>query len=378
MITTKRSGLSMKIGIITIHYGFNFGSALQAYALNRFINSTFSNVDVKLLNYIPVRYCFKRRYLTTSKFINPLKKILYLLLVLPQRIKNEWEFGSFLKNHIPMSPKFTKTMDAKRICNDYDLLITGSDQVWNSDYNEGVDPMYYLDFASEKTKKISYAASCGKDDYTLDEWNSISRLLSDFSGISLREVSSKNLFNKKGFPEAVQSLDPIFLLSAEQWSTLATPPKNPPKDYVLVYFLDSDHSDIIRIANEVAKARGLKTVVISYSHVWNRYNADVVYRNQNPKVFLWLMLNARYVVTNSFHGVAFSINFERQFITVKRRKYNNRLDSILQVMNLTNRYIAYNESFDNRDDINYSFVNELKCQQIEISKEYLKNYIKKD
>lgn len=366
----------MKVGIITIHYGFNFGSALQAYALVHYINSEYSDVNAKLINYIPNRYSFKRRFLSTNKFSNLLKKILYLAVVAPQRIRNQRVFDSFLINNIPMTMKFTKFDDGANICKEYDLLITGSDQVWNSDYNEGVDPMYYLKFASEKTKKISYAASCGKDDYSLDEWNDIKRLLSDFSGISLREKSSKDLFYKNGFNNVTLSLDPIFLLSAEQWSELALPPKKPPKDYVLVYSLDSDESDIIRIANEVAKAKGLKTVVISYSHIWNRYNADVVYRNQCPNVFLWLIKNAQYVVTNSFHGVAFSISFQKQFVAVKRRKYNNRLDSILKIMNLTNRYIPFDKSFDDREDIDYSIVNEFKSMYVKKSKEYLKTFIK--
>lgn len=361
----------MKIGIITIHYGFNFGSALQAYALCYYLNNEVKNIDAKLIDYIPPRYRFKRRYLTTNKVNNPLKKVAYLSLVAPQRIKNQRIFDGFLKENVPMTHKIFNINEARKVTTKYDLLITGSDQVWNSDYNEGVDPMYYLAFAPKSARKISYAASCGKDDYTENEWSSIHQLLKDFHSISLREKSTRDLFLTHGYKKAVQCLDPVFLLDKNTWKKLAKSPRKTVNGFVLVYCLDSDEDDLIRIAKEVADKRGLKTVIISYSHFWNKYDVDYVYRNQTPNVFLWLLINADYVVTNSFHGVAFSINLEKQFVAVKRRKYNNRLDSILEITGLMDRYINYDNHFDNRKDIDYSNVNKIKNQLINYSKHYL-------
>lgn len=369
---------NMKIGVISIHYGFNFGSALQAYALVQFINNDIPNADAKLLNYIPQRYSIKRRYFTTNKYNNVLKKYCYLILVAPQRLKNQRIFNLFLKSNIPMTRKFTKIEDAVPLCNDFDFLICGSDQVWNSDYNEFVDPMYYLTFASDKTVKLSYAASCGKEDYTDEEWNLIYKFLSDFRGVSLREKSSTELFIKHGFLNAIQCLDPIFLLNKDDWRKLQKKPSRHIQDYVLIYYLDSDESDIIRIAKEVAQAKGLKTAIITYSHIWNRYDVDYVFRNESPNIFLWLLFNAKFVVTNSFHGVAFSINLEKQFLAIKRRKYNNRLDSILHIMNLKNRYISCDSSYDNRDDIDYNSINKIKNNLVKESKDYLLGILKEN
>lgn len=365
----------MKIGIITIHYGFNFGSVLQAYALCHYLNDEVENMDAKLINYIPPRYSFKRRYLTTNKVNNPLKKVVYLMLVAPQRIKNQRIFEGFLKKNVPMTHKIFNINEAQKVTTSYDLLITGSDQVWNSDYNEGIDPMYYLAFAPKSARKISYAASCGKDDYTENEWSSIHQLLKDFYSISLREKSTRDLFFTHGYKKVVQCLDPIFLLDKDTWKKLARAPRKKVNGFVLVYCLDSDEDDLIRIAKEVAEEKDLKTAIISYSHFWNKYDVDCVYRNQTPNVFLWLLTNADYVVTNSFHGVAFSINLEKQFVAVKRRKYNNRLDSVLEITGLLDRYIDYDKHFDNRKDIDYSNINRTKDQLINYSKHYLTDVV---
>lgn len=366
----------MKIGTITIHYGFNFGSALQAYALVKYLNTRVDNVEAKLINYIPPRYSISRRYFKTSKYSNLMKKWAYLLLVAPYKMRNQWIFDRFLNTYISMTKQVNSFSDACEVAREFDVFITGSDQVWNSDYNEGVDPMYYLGFAPETSKKLSYAASCGKDDYSENEWKEIDRLLDNFTGISLREKNSKQLFIDRGYNNAQQSLDPIFLLDKTEWKMIEKRPSRIIDKYVLVYCLDSDEKDLIRIANEVAKARGLKTAIISYSHFWNRYDVDYVYRNQSPNNFLWLISHASYIVTNSFHGVAFSINLEKQFVAVKRRKYNSRLDSILEITGMMDRYIAFDCHFDDRKDIDYEVINQRKKQLVDESESYLQSILK--
>lgn len=368
----------MKIGIITIHYGFNFGSALQAYALAKYINGKTEDLKAVVIDYIPERYSVKRRYFTTNKPYGLLKKFAYFILVAPQRIYNQHVFNKFLRGNVPMSRRIYDLDTAKKYAGHWDILIAGSDQVWNSDYNEGIDPMYYLAFASSKTKRVSYAASCGKEEYSVEEWKLISSYLTKFSCISLREESSVELFKNHGYKNVMQSLDPVFLLDKSEWADLMVHPRNIPKAYVLIYCLDSDEADLIRIAKQVAEKRGLKTAIVSYCHVWNRYDTDYVFRNQSPNNFLWLVMNADYVVTNSFHGVAFSINLEKQFLAVKRRKYNNRLDSILNIMRLTDRYISYDADFDNREDIDYVQTSEIKRVLVKKSEDFIQAVINDD
>lgn len=361
----------MKIGIITIHYGFNFGSALQAYALSNFINTQLTGVNAKLIKYIPPRYSIYRRYFATNKYKNNIKKMAYLFITMPFKLRNQWIFDRFLDKYIPMTKKINNIYDARNVTGRFDGFITGSDQVWNSDYNEGIDPMYYLEFASATQKKFSYAASCGRDDISSEEWDIIDEYLKSFSGISLRERNTTKSFRDKGYHNAIQSLDPIFLLNKEEWKKIEKRPHTVISEYVLIYCLDSDEDELIRVAKEIANNRKLKIAIISYSHVWNRYDVDYIYRNQSPNNFLWLISHASYVVTNSFHGVAFSINLEKQFVAVKRKRYNNRLDSILETMNLLNRYVIQQEYFKMKDDIDYDKINIRKNSLIKDAVGYL-------
>lgn len=364
----------MKIGIITIHYGFNYGSVLQTYALFKYLCES-TDTDVEVVNYIPGRYSIKRRYFTSSKNFNFIKKILYLILVAPQRLHNDKIFNGFLKKNVNLSQIVHNSNQANQVFQDIDCLITGSDQVWNSDYNEGVDPMYYLDFGKAGVSRNSYAASCGKDSYTEQEWGKILNYLRQFDNISLRELQSCDMFLKRGISKTTLVLDPVFLLNVSTWRNLEIRPHRHMEKYVLIYCLDSVEKDLIRIAKEVAREKGLKIAIISYCHIWNRYEVDYTFRNRTPNEFLWLVDNADYIVTNSFHGVSFSIKFNKQFLAIRREKYNNRLDSILNIFGLTERYIDYDADFDNRPDIDYSNKSGLMERWVDQSETFLRNVV---
>lgn len=326
----------MKTGIITIHYGINYGSALQSYALSRYM-SRFEDNEVTVINYIPKRYTKTRRYLRTNNYISGIKKILYLLAVAPNTFRYQIIFDRFLKNYLPLGKKLYTISDLENIYGKYDLLISGSDQVWNTDYNEGVDPAYYLTFASKKTKKISYAASCGKDLFSREELTICKKYWSEFDYLSLREDVTTKMFNDMGFETAIQVLDPIFLLSETEWMQIL-PKRKIKEPYVFIYALDGDTMKAIEIAKRIAKEKGLKIVMVSYGHIWSHdSNCDYYLKARNPLQFLSLIANSDYVVTNSFHGIAFSLRFRKQFIPVPREKYNNRIESILRLTGLEKR-----------------------------------------
>lgn len=365
----------MKIGIITIHFGFNYGSALQAYALSKYINSTFDDIEAYVINYIPERYSKKNRYIKTAKEYRFLKRGMYLLAVAPFQMYVQYIFNKFLKSYVPMTRRVSNKEEAQEVSKDMEILIAGSDQIWNSDYNGGIDPIYYLEFAGTEKRKVSYAASCGKNDYNKKEWEIIDNFLKFFSYISLREEDSLNLFRSHGYIEAVQSLDPVFLINKNEWKKIERKPGKSLKKYVLIYCLDSDETELIRIARQIASEKNLKIAMATYCHIWNYYDVDMLYRNKSPNEFLWLVSHADYIVTNSFHGVAFSINLEKQFVAVKRKKYNCRLDSILKIMGLSDRYIGKGDKFYGKEDIDYNIVNLYKQDYLSISKEYLSNVL---
>jgi len=363
----------MNIGIITINYGTNYGSSAQVYALYKKIQEMKPEAKITVINYIPKRYNFRNRYLSTNKDLSGLGKIVYLLGSAPLKYLNENKFISFQKKYTALSKRIYTEQKAKKLCGGYDALITGSDQVWNSDYNKGFDPMYFLSFSSNYSTKFSYAASCGKDSYNIDEWAQMDRYLKTFAFLSVREKSTYEMFKEKGFTKCKLVLDPSFFISKEGWEELAIPPRKLIKNYLLIYCLDDDESNLITIAKKIAYEKGLKTAIVVYGHVWSKYDADITLRNQTPEQFFWLINHAEFVVTNSFHGVAFSINLEKQFVAVKRKKFNNRLDSILSIFNLTNRYMTINSDTKSILEIDYSLIRSIKQEWIRTSERFLKD-----
>lgn len=357
----------MKIGIISIHYGVNFGSALQAYALSTFIKSTFPNSETEVINYIPPRYRFKNQYSYNGGF--GIKKRVGWILRAIQRYVNDSKYKRYLSNITNVSPQIFDAKTAKDRYKEYDCLITGSDQVWNSDYNQGFDPMYYLCFGNDKIRKISYAASCGKNNFSDSEWAEMKDSLKSFFKISIRESSTVKIMREKGI-ECQFVLDPTYLLSKEEWSKIEKK-EDIKEPYLLIYLLDIDGREIIKWAKKVAKQRHIKTVLIANGPAIKKYDVDYVMWNKTPDSYIWLFRNASYVITNSFHGTSFSINMERQFVVFKRDKYNSRIDSILGAMDLEDRCVTLNE-IEIPSDIDYTYVNKKKDALLIESKKFIR------
>lgn len=358
-----------KIGIISIHYGVNFGSSLQAFALYHFICSNFKQYYVEVINYIPKRFRIKNRYHYTKGY-NPISFARWCTGT-ARSINNNCRYMNYLRHLVNLSPKLYSVDEAKKRYRDFSYFIAGSDQIWNSDYNQGIDPMYYLQFAPESAKKIAYAASCGKESFTEDEWKIQRDYLQGFHSISLREQSTVQMMHEHGIKNCEFVLDPTYLLSDYEWAAYEQPVKGCPDHYLLIYFLDTDGAEIVELAKHIAHTRGLKTVLVQNGRKRNPYQVDYIASNCLPDEYIWLFRNASFVVTNSFHGVSFSINLERQFVALRRDKYNSRLDSILGAMGLRSRCVAatYRGPIE---DINYDLVNRNKSTLLSKSIDYLR------
>ena len=363
--------MKKKIGVISIHYGVNFGSSLQAIALQRYLREKDPERYVEVINYIPPRFTLKRRIAAVCS--GSLSSIAHKAVRFMRFQENNRKYKQYLSQNATVSPALYNMEQLRSRYRDYDCLIAGSDQVWNSDYNQSVDPAYFLRFASKGTKKIAYAASCGKDSFTQAEWEKIREYTGDFSAIGMRESSAVKMMEDAGIPGCQFVLDPTFLYDRNGWSQFERKDPECPSDYLLLYFLDTDGSDIIRLAKNIARQKNLKTVLIVNGRskkTREGYGVDYVAYNKTPDVYIWLFRNASYIVTNSFHGVSFSINMERQFVAVKRDKYNARLDSILGAVGLLDRYIGTDET-TLKEDIDYTEVNRKKAALYEKSTSFL-------
>lgn len=329
----------MRIGILTYHCAHNYGAVLQCYALQEYLKSL--GHEVCAVDYRPT-------YLKYGLFIwynwlslNPIKcvkKILRQLRSFKLQYKRFNAFERFIHRRLNV-----KSINLQSVHNDIDCFIFGSDQIWRKNNNQ-FDPIYFGEFkAAQGHKLISYAASMGLDKLSETEKGQISKWLKNFSTITVREISLKQLLSPLTDKKIEVVADPTFLLSQQEWGKIAKAP-NTSKPYVLIYQVISNP-----LADEIAQtaARKLNAEIIEIaSKIDNRPNTHHTVCTASPEEFLGWIMNARFVVTTSFHGTAFSVIFNKAFVSIKQNKPSDlRIESLLNQFQLINRFIDVNNMY---------------------------------
>lgn len=342
-----------KVAIITYHKVYNCGSSLQAYAtLQTFLKL---GMDATIINYVPKRFkrygSFLQTFAEKSFFSNSLKALLMTLLSYRSRKKQKEQFDKFdtylqlgeevYDENLPFMPE-------------YDMYFTGSDQVWNN-YFGGFEKAYFLDFVKKGKPCYAYSASFGKNQFRDDEKFELRNLLSKYSKISVRENTGKRLLEEFNI-ESTQLLDPIYVLSRDEWSKIAESPIE--GKYILIYQI-SYKSNCIDYARQLSiNVGGMPIYFIEYERRPHRHGITYFFA---PTVnqFLGLIRNATYMVTDSFHGTSFSLKFNRTFFTVMPPAFPGRIKSILELLGLQDRIISSVSELDGKlsDNINWDRVN---------------------
>ena len=343
-----------KISFITVHVGFNFGSILQTIATFKILQDL--GFSPMVVNYIPPR-CTWKYYFSFSNLIRFFKN----LIRFPIQLFNTHIYQSFLKKHVDLSCPIYSEDNFAEACPRADIYLTGSDQVWNSKHNQGLDKHYYFDGFPTAAKKIAYSSSIGRDSIDETEFFEVKRMLSSYHAISVREANAKELIESMGY-EAEHVLDPTFMLNREMWKSYMS--KRLIKDkYLLVYApYDVRNKDIVyKSAHQIAQQKHLKVVTFSWGLTSEKL-ADKTIIFANPGDFLSLMYYADYVITTSFHGTAFSINLNKQFSVYFPTGFSARIKSVLALCRLEDRILEPNEILrtDKADvKINYIEVNSI-------------------
>lgn len=329
-----------KVAIITILDNTNYGTYLQALALGLVIRNL--GYKVEIIDYV-------RNFMTKksqiSRIKNPIKKIYNILFNIPQQEKLKKKDKVFLQQFLQLTPQtYTSFQTLKNNPPIADIYVTGSDQVWNSIYNRGIDKSFYLDFAPQNSKRISYAASIGMKDFPNEEKNEISNLLKKYSHITVRENDAKNILNHLSFMQVDVVLDPTLLLNKEAWENIIrkfTPIKREP--FILVYTVETRQENklIEHYAKILAQKFSCKIYEVSYNGYLKRLKfADKHFLRATPDTFIQLMHQAKFVIVSSFHGTAFSINFNKQFLTISPNRFNSRVNNLLELCHLENRLVS--------------------------------------
>lgn len=328
----------MKIDIVTLHRAQNYGSVLQTFALQKQIEEL--GHQASILDYYPERYTnkglLKRLKNKSSRFKNPLILLIAKLLIYPSYLKKGIQFNKFMHYLNLEKPSFATNEEGIGRFTDADAYCAGSDQIWNSHWNEGVEKALFLDFVPKGKLCFSYAASIGLSNIPANEIDETKLLLDKFEFLSLREDKGVELVKELGRTDAVQCLDPTLLMSKEEWSQYADDSYKG-KEYVLTYNLHHD-PEIDKCAKAIASKYHLQIRNISYN--WH----DIIrhgHLDWCPTVegFLGLIKNAKYVVADSFHATAFSIIFEKPFVVITPEVASSRLSSLLKMLGLDDHNI---------------------------------------
>lgn len=362
-----------KIGIITFHKSINYGSVLQAYSLQHLLES--EGYLVEIIDYEPKKY--KELYTIFNHNRNVSENLNRIPLSF-FHMKKYRDFSCFRKKHLNLSKqKYFFNTDYADL-NKYDCLISGSDQIWNVVIKD-CDPLYF--FPNLNVKKITYAISVGNSNFTdVEDSEKYSKWISDYAHITVREKKTKEKLNNflKNEVDYQCVLDPTLLHDKRVFENISSKRLISEK-YIFIY-------NIWNIDNGFEMARTVsKKLDMPVYTMLNSQLTTVAIRIHNNKVkiklfknspsdYLSLLSNSSFVITDSFHGTAFSIIFEKPFICVNYELSNGkfkddvRLNNVLSFFGLNHRYITkYQlEKLDLNEEINYNLITK---KRMELAKE---------
>ncbi len=357
-----------RIGILTLDSRiYNYGGLLQEYALFKIIEN--SNFEVEIIDYDNYSeantFSYKRgfKYFSLKKFIHKIELKLNIGETssdtsLPAESKQL--FDEFRKKYLTFSERCDQR-DIKRICEAYDYVICGSDQIWNPAYNI---PSFFLNFLSNNKGKIIYAASLGVSKLTRLQKKTYSKLLIGIKNVSVREKNAKEIIQQLTDSEVKLVLDPTLLLKKKDWIGLMNCDFCE-KDYIFCYFLGMS-KEKINAASKFAKKNKLKIISIPFANSEISEKEFSTYKEPvGPLEFLELIYNAKIILTDSFHACVFSIMFDRPFRVFSRSNLNTNMDGRLETLL---RYINKPEYMikpDNLDDVEIELNNSYDYSNID-------------
>lgn len=374
----------MKIGIITLYYkSINMGANLQSYALVKTLEKL--NYQAEQISYrytghkaqneslsfvAKIRLKLAEGIVSFLKFVcvyvkGQFKNILFKLC---KNIKKSHQDAvEEFNNSILHSEKIYDKQNIFECVKDYDVFITGSDQVWNLDWYQ---PAFFLEFVSRDKIKISYAASVGMSRLDNEQKEIFKNSLKDFHAVSVREANAVEMLKDLSPVTPQYVLDPTLLLSAEEWD-LVCAPKIFTERYVFCYFLGEDTKER-KVAKKYARKRGLKIVTLPHlnnSFVFSDVKfGDIRLFDVSPEKFLSLIKYAEYVFTDSFHATVFSALYHKEYFVFQR---SGRKGMSSRIYSLTKLFESENHFCDVKEKATLAYIEKLpKLDYTHLQKEY--------
>jgi len=355
----------MKIGILTYHSAHNYGAMLQAYALQTNLKDL--GHEVQFVHYHSESLELKNR---RKQKIRSLRQLVVrvAVFVLRKKFKRRFSnFESFMKSNLKCTRRYKSTDELNEDPPVFDAFICGSDQVWNM--GSGGEPAFFLRFPVGDAKRISYAASFGSGSIPQEYEKRLVEWVQPFDAVSVRESTGVDILKNISGTDACQVMDPVFLLSSDEWNQIAIEPEYT-REYILFYSLEPSKkvSDLLKY---LSKSLNMPIVILGKGGGFVLTCKTRMAIDSGPAEFLGWFKRASFVVTNSFHATAFSIIYRKPFFTIPHSTRNARMESLLQLTGLLSRQIVDDDmlggvSDESMRDIDYSEV--VKKLELEIEK----------
>lgn len=354
-----------KVGIVTIWNYDNYGNRLQNYAAQEVLKSLGCQVET-IVN-APSKYNSKvNRGSGIDKIKNMSPEDVYKKVIAKVKYRlNKKKYEEFQASKITAFKEFTNKYITKtdytitkdniptNLADEYDFFITGSDQVWNPNFGSVSPNIHFLTFAPVN-KRISYAASFGISTIPKDFEETYKQWIFEMGSLSVRENAGAEIIKDLTGREATVLVDPTLMLSKEKWISLSKPAVHKPqKQYLLTYFLGEVSKENLKKIKQIALENKLEIVNLANTKDKARYAAD-------PSEFIDYINSASLFLTDSFHGVVFSILLEKPFIIYNRAgslpSMYSRIDTLLSTFKLSSRKLS--EIKDNADifKVDYSHI----------------------
>lgn len=368
-----------KVLIITIIHSYNYGAFLQAKATEEILLQL--GYDPSFLNYSNKAEESQRKIFYHYKgfsFRYNLRSIAAKFWngYIHKGVINGKKNFQKLIDDLPKTERYTSIDEIERSGN-IEMFICGSDQIWNPEiFHNKIDPVYFAGLSNVK-KKISFASSFGSYKFNTAEKKAVAAYLRDFNSISVREEYGKRFIDSLGINANINLvLDPTLCITAESWKRIVNNCSRNIKvdgDYLLLYFVNKKPK-CQKLIDYLSSKLKLKTIWVKNDDL-KRLNVDRIICNATPYDFVNLISNARFVLTDSFHGTAFSINFNVDFMSVVNIKNPERTKYLCKKLGLMNRIIDENEASCITERIDFFSVNK-KLNSLRIdSISWLKNVL---
>ena len=350
----------MKIGILTFHRALNYGAFLQCFALKKTVESL--GHDVEIIDYWPDAHAqvyagFNKTLFKHCNMIGKLNMLIDWTFSYKKRLSRRKSFEKLWAEQLGLTNIQTLLTHNELRNVKKDIVLYGSDQIWWKSTiigYEGFDDAYWGQHIPDMVRKVSYGASMG-------------------SAVSVRESGLKLTLNSFCNIPITTVLDPTLLLSKEEWSKYSIAPRVD-VPYILLYNLMSSPA-AIEMATTLSKKHGYKVVEITASVDYKKHGKNIV-QTASPFEFIGWIKKAAFVVTSSFHGTAFSIIFERPFVSMGMKNNSGRVASLLKSLCIEDRIVSgINIS---EDDIDYTNVKDLLSHEREKSLTFLNHSILKN